>query len=185
MKLDKGARWTVLCEDKAHEVFVRGFLGTKIANVSRRLVSRIAPEGKGDASGWILKEFPDELTAHQSKASHQDRWLVVAIDGDRKGYQKRILQLRGECERRGIEFRRDDENVLFICPTWSIETWTIWLEDTTLDVSEAQTLKGHRSSPAREVKKAARRLSGLCDTNDELKNMPDSLKKACVECARI
>jgi hypothetical protein len=125
--MPEGARRIrLVCEDRMTERFL-----TRVCRRQRMGVLHvdIAPSGKGTASAWIRRRYPDFVKLHRSKNYQRNLCLLVAIDGDNKGVSVRKLELAQALDDAGIEARRPDELISMFVPTWSIETWLASLVD--------------------------------------------------------
>lgn len=115
----------VLCEDVEQERFFRR-LCSELKFLSRvRFV--LAPPGAGAAEQWVRSRYPQEVRAYRRQANHLTNGLLVVIDGDRPGVDGRKSQLDEALERDGQEIRRSEDRIAACVPTWSIETWLLWL----------------------------------------------------------
>jgi hypothetical protein len=118
-------RAVVVCEDQRQRSFLIRLLGR--LGVSP-LYWAVAPGGEGSAEQWVRKQLLKEVRAHRSQAAHQvNLTLVVMTDGDRFGVNARKVSLDAELTGAGEPQRRADERILYLVPTWSIETWVAWL----------------------------------------------------------
>lgn len=66
--------------------------------------------------------------------------LIVAVDGDREGAARRRQELERALRDAGQPPRTSDEAIALCVPTWSIETWLLWLTGDD-DVSETAPYK--------------------------------------------
>ena len=129
------ARIWLWCEDREHEAFARHLLKERFGLDARRLFVKIAPRGEGAASAWVLRKYQEEVLPTARRARHQlHLGFLVLVDGDNVGWRRRVEQFE---EAGGKEPR--PERIAICAPTWSIETWVLWLCGE--DVSEALSLK--------------------------------------------
>ena len=127
------SRVRVWCEDRAHEQFVRRLLIDVFHVPGRNLRFNTAPAGKGAASKWVEEQYLNVVVPEHRRASHQrGLGFLILIDGDNKGVSGRLA---------GIPARTGTDRISIMVPTWSIETWTLWLLGE--DVDETASLK-HR-----------------------------------------
>lgn len=115
----------VLCEDVEHERFFRRLCGELKFLSHVRFV--LAPPGQGAAEQWVRSRYPQEVRAYRRQANHLTNGLLVAIDGDRAGVVGRKSQLDEALEGDGQGVRRTEDRIAACVPTWSIETWLLWL----------------------------------------------------------
>lgn len=131
-------RIEVLCEDTEHETFARRFFERWHGIDRRRVRVTKAPKGQGAASQWVAAQFAD--FARRARASNYQRRLgfLVIIDGDNLGSDGRKRDLEGHA------LRDPDVRIAIWAPTWEVETWVLWLTQTTVDghqVHEKQSFK--------------------------------------------
>lgn len=124
----------ILCEDRTHEHFVRGLCEHCGLSPVRVLV---APKGRGSAEAWVRQQYPNEVRL--LRQYKDERVALIAItDGDKVGLSQRKNDFAGALAIKGVPPRKIDERIAILVPTWSIETWLMWLcgiddikEDTT------------------------------------------------------
>ena len=131
-------RVRVWCEDRVQEYFVRHLL-KKLGVDRKSLDMRVAPRGKGSAKRWVEANV-HEVVDQRARTRHQNNLrFLMALDGDEEGHVSCIDRLSREAAKlRGPEWTLTDE-VLILCPTWSIETWIEWLRG--VEVTEEDQLK--------------------------------------------
>lgn len=138
-------RLRVLCEDRKTENLVRR-LCDAWGVPSRDVRVSVAPSARGAASAWVNKNYCSEVLAFRAVASFQrELALLVVIDGDNVGVRGRVRDLEEQLEvqvkrRRSVEPRGADERIAVFVPTWSVETWLLWLSGAR-DVHEGQSYK--------------------------------------------
>lgn len=134
---DKKWRIEIVCEDRRTERFLR-----KICDVAGVRVLRVdvAPAGKGSGSDWVLQRYPDAVRRGRSKSFQRFLGLLVDIDGDNQGIQMRKAELSRKLEEAGLPDRTPEEAITVFVPTWSIETWLAYLNDSP-GVTEHRSLK--------------------------------------------
>ncbi len=117
-------RWRLLCEDRE----MRSFFSRLGELVFGRRPDRIhvAPKGEGAAEDWVRKQYPS-LAKTYRQFRHQNVALLVAIDGDRAGVTRRKRELDEALVKASMSRRTSDEAIAVCVPTWSIETWIVWL----------------------------------------------------------
>jgi hypothetical protein len=119
-----GLKFYVLCEDRAHEQFLRGLLEGKglVTNWAREVRSTVAPKGQGAASQFVKQQFPEVVRVRRSKAFQQGLAVITMVDGDNIGGGRARELLSSLQPERGAS-----ERVAVLVPTWSIETWVLAL----------------------------------------------------------
>jgi hypothetical protein len=118
----------VWCEDREHETFARRLLELSGVNL-RKSTFTTAPRGKGSAAGWVIArgvEIRAELRATRNQA---ELGFLVIVDGDNQGIDERKRQLRAGDP--------SDSRLAILVPTWSIETWALWLAGEAVDESRS------------------------------------------------
>jgi hypothetical protein len=91
----------LLCEDKRHEQFARRFL-VECGVSGRRIRSRIAPPGSGDAKQWVRERYPEEVRAYRERANAINNLLLVLTDVDHETVEKRRGNLEQSCRDAGV-----------------------------------------------------------------------------------
>ena len=151
---------TVLCEDQAHETFIRHFMKQR----NKRVYIIPYHKGKGSGEQHVREKYRDTLTSLRSSYAP----LIVMIDGDRCGVDGRIRQLENECP------REPRDNVAILVPTRDIEEWF-------------EKIGGEANRrPAKRAKECAKKLwDNFCRGGSG--NLPDSdsLRKAREEYKRL
>jgi hypothetical protein len=145
-----GIRFYVVCEDRAHEQFLRGLLEGRglVSNWAREVRSLVAPKGRGAASQFVLREFPEVVNTRRSKSFQQSLGVLGMIDGDNLG-SARHRQLLESLD----PARATGERIAVLVPTWSIETWAKALAGEVVD--ETTDLKGFTRED-RQLREAGR-----------------------------
>ena len=177
--MKRNVQIVLLCEDTQHETFARRFL-ERMGWSTRRLRVERAPGGRGSAEQFIRVRFPKELEAYRRQQLAQA--LIVILDGDNQGVQRRQAQLHEACQLNQMEFSRHDEHVLVLVPTWNIETWITYLDGQTVD-------EARRNSPRlprpRACQPHVETLATMCQARMLRPPAPPSLEAACTEYARL
>ena len=108
--------------------------------------------------------------------------LVVMIDGDQRGLEKRRGDLKAMCDKQDVRFVEPKDRVLIVVPTWRIETWLAYLGG--MDVDETKSDYPKLKRP-RECQRHVEALAGMCRNNKLRPTAPESLVAACKEYRRI
>lgn len=159
MSKKQAVRLVLLCEDRAHEDFVRGLL----PQPSFRMMYVV----KGPNQAGVIAKYPAEVRTLRSKKNQAQLGLVVMIDGDNVGRRARLVTFDDKlAEAKALDpkhqgKRQVDEPIAVLVPTRNIETWIVGLlgHDTALD--EATDYKGHPSNDSRSANDAGRTLRAL------------------------
>ena len=155
----------LLCEDQQQAVFVRRFLKKKGRHVSR---IDFADPGKGSGEQHVRGKYPKQL----ADARKKKRALIVMIDGDNLGADKRMRQLEEECQKQGVAARGKKDAVAVFVPEAAIEDWMHYLDGGT---------KG-KLQRKRDCEPAVQKLSAICEKGGKLPgDFPPSLSRACNE----
>ena len=178
--MNRPAEIVLLCKDRQQETFVRRFLKPRYRarERSRRLRVEMAPAGRGAADQYVLERFPRELAAYRRQAGKRQTRLLVMIDGDSSGVERRTQRFDDACRQKKIEPRKDSERIVVLVPTWNIETWLFWLEGHEVD----ETKKDYRKLPKEsECQPAVNELVTMCQRRKLRPSAPPSLVAACSE----
>ncbi len=177
--VSQNVQLVVLCEDRQHEVFIRRFLKLKWRDWSpRRMRVERSPRGHGSAEQFVRERFPRELQAYRSKSSQVRQGLIVMLDGDAAGVERRLGSLVDSCRLKGVQPRNDDDRVAVFVPTWCIETWFVYLNGEEVDEARADYPKLNRE---RDCQEHVNRLMQMCHKGTLREPAPPSLKAACEE----
>lgn len=123
-------RFEVWCEDREQESFARELL-CEMGVGRRQFKFHVAPSGAGAASAWVLAQAEDIALRARVSRNQGSLKFVVIVDGDNQPGNRRLA-----IEALGQEDRR---RMACWVPTWSIETWVLWL--TGEDVDETRSHK--------------------------------------------
>ncbi len=162
---------TVLCEDKQHAAFITRFL-------KKKRKEYYPPTPVGDGEYYVRKNYPNLLDAVRKKGGA----LIVMIDADSEGADRRMRRLEEACNAEGISPRKDNDPVALFIPARNIETWLAYLGDLK-DVDENKTYD--KLSRERECGRHVKKLAEMCEKNTLPGNAPSSLKDACKEWTRL
>jgi len=133
-----------------------------------------APAGEGAASNWVMRRYHDVALPLYRKVCHQTRLVFfIVVDGDNVGCAGRLKAL-------DANGREDSDRIVLLAPTWSIETWILWLNGEEVSESE-QTKQRLSDSQFRERMKTAVGLWEAPPRTGEL----SSLATARIELKRI
>jgi len=175
--MNRNVQIVLLCEDRQHEVFARRFL-EKRGWSTRRLRVENAPPGQGSAEAFVRNRFPKELAAYRARCHRVAQCLVVVVDGDSKGVDGRLVELKRACETGGLKVPQPGERVAIFVPAWNIETWLAYLEGETVDECRADYPRLRR---ARDCRRHADQLHRMCQQGKLRPPSPRSLNAACEE----
>lgn len=137
--MGRGMKFSVLCEDRRHENFIRYFLRACGVNTKGDdfYVIPYKP-GQGAADQRVILNFPKEVKAFRSKRYRLTKRgelhriaLIVVLDADLHAVDKRLKQLNQELKNGGHDPINDDDNILIVIPKRHIETWMAYLRDGT------------------------------------------------------
>ena len=175
---------TLLCEDKRHEQFARRFLIER-GVAGRRIRSRIAPHGVGDAKNWVREHYPKEIRAYRERANAINNILMVLTDVDHETVEKRRETLNQACHDAGVEILKAGDRIALALPKWAIETWILALIGENLDETE-RIQPAHKQRAEREWRTAVQRLAEYCaGVRGPVTIIPSSLWATCQEYERV
>ena len=170
----------MLCEDAQQECFGRRFL-KKMGWSNRQVRALKAPGGRGSAEQFVRERFPEELAEHRRRRNRVSVALIVMMDGDDRGVDRRIAELDDACRQRSIPCRDPGEHVLVFVPTWRIETWLAYLGGETVDEEKRDYPRLPRP---RDCQPHVDQLSAMCRSDGLREPAPSSLIAACTEYRR-
>ncbi|MBM9536675.1 hypothetical protein [Desulfobulbus alkaliphilus] len=179
--MSKASQIIVLCEDKAHELFVRRFL-KKGWGVKPRAI-RVPPYPNGKGSGKKHVEDNISLEAEALRRQQASTILLVIQDAD----EISVGQVKTNLDAKLQNPRDDKEPIAYIIPKWHIQTWIAYLDGEKVDESDkdAYARKYRAISESKEAHPFIDKLADDCRGNRELESPPDSLVTACEEFERI
>lgn len=176
-------RGVVLVEDKRQERFIRELLKHRGWD-PRGFRFYVAPDGRGAAEAWVRKRYPGEVKVLRSKSYQKNLCLVAMRDGDNVGVTGRKRELDDELVADGQNRRGDTEPIATPVPTWSIETWLLFLQGErglTEDTSYKTAFPSTTKSEGQAIQEAAgawpgpeaadRLLPSLADGRDEIERL--------------
>lgn len=164
-------RKVLLCEDSQHEAFVRRFLKKRGLD-TRDLYVQKCPGGS--AEQFVRERYPVELKALRTR--HANSALIVVIDGDGEGVQRRRDQLADACRDADINDRTVAEPVVVIVPTWNIETWLAYADGESVDETRGDYPRLPRVGACQRHVEA---LAAMCERGHLRTPAPASLQDAC------
>lgn len=117
-------QYRILCEDRAHYDFVRGWLEQKGAKRRKLGIHGILPHS-GSGKEFVKQHFMQALEEVENISTRTRIFLIVVIDADNDSVADTLKNFGGH----------DDAPVFFVIPKWSMETWIRFLHNQ--DHSEA------------------------------------------------
>lgn len=173
--MSKASQIILLCEDKAHKVFIERFL-KRGWDVHHRAIRPIPyPQGKGSGKKHVLDSVAEQVNICRTRSA--STILIVAVDADEKSVDQMEVSL-------GIT-RSTTEPIVYVIPKWHIETWLAYLDDGSADETEQRKYKNKYNARSKAVYPLIDDLAGRCKRRDELASPPESLVKACEEFERV
>ena len=167
----------LLCEDLQHEVFVRRFLRAQNVGVGDLRVEKCSA---GSAEQFVRQRYPKELGALRRR--HARSHLIVVLDGDAAGVQRRKASLTAACQSAGIDDRALDGSVTVLVPTWNVETWLAYAAGASVDESKSDYPRLATPSDCQQHVVA---LAAMCAAGHLRQPAPASLIDACAEYERF
>ena len=174
--MSRRTQLVILCEDTQHEAFLRRFFSTMKWPRPFRVV--MAPPGEGAADAFVRQQFVKELREHHRRRDRVDRAVVVMVDGDAHGVERRIRELDNACRESDVPLRDDKDRVAVFVPTWSVETWLAYLDGETVTQDRKDYPRLRRE---RECKRHVGLLAEMCRAGSLRRPAPSSLLTACDE----
>ena len=172
--MTRNVQLIVLCEDIQHRTFIGRFLKDR-GWKTRGIRWEVSPAGRGSAEQFVRRRFPKELQGYRSRRTHIDQGLVVMLDGDAVGLERRLHSLDESCRECGVKPRRDDDRVAVFVPTWNIETWLAYLSGQAVDEAESDYPKLERP---RDCQRHVDTLVEMCRAGALREPAPSALQAA-------
>ena len=113
-------------EDRRSQRFVLQLL-VSLGYDRRKLRTKVAPAGLGAGEQWVRMQYPAEVKALRARNYQKDLFVLAMCDGDSAGVSERKRELENMLREQGMETRGPTERIATPVPTWSIETWLLWL----------------------------------------------------------
>lgn len=133
-------QYQVLCEDKAHYHFVRGWLEKKGGH--RRVFCYGKLPHSGSGKSFVQKHFSEALQKVRQLSSRAKTILIVIVDADNLSTDK-VLSL----------FNHTEEDFVFIViAKWSIETWVRFLTEPESETNRLDEDKSCKMSYGKNAK---------------------------------
>ncbi len=160
-------RWWLLAEDKQHERFALA-LAPRLRLKDRPIQVFVAPSGRGAGSAWVRQNYARLARTTVRKRPGERVALIVMVDGDNVGVQRRKGELDAALRDASEPSRSAHEPIVILVPTWSIETWLLMPPAST----ELQSFKEQLREPTHaHLEQAVTRL--LQPSIDELASLRD------------
>ncbi len=178
--MSKASQIIILCEDKAHEIFVKHFL--KKWGVKPRAI-RVPPYPNGKGSGKKHVEDSISVEAEALRRRHASTILLVIQDAD----ERSVDQIKSRLDAKILPPRDDNERIAYIIPKWHIQAWIAYLDRKNVNEADKDTYKNMygKLSESKDAHPFIDRLADNCRQNIQLESPPDSLVAACKEFDRI
>lgn len=177
--MSKASQIIILCEDRAHEVFVKHFL--KRWGVKSRAI-RVPPYPNGKGSGKKHVEDNISSEAEALRRRHPSTILLVIQDAD----ELSVDQIKFNLNTKLSSPRDDNEPIAYIIPKWHIQAWIAYLDGMNVNEMDKGTYKKYEKlSESKDAHPFIDKLADSCRENIPLESPPDSLVAACEEFDRI
>jgi hypothetical protein len=179
--MNKASKITILCEDKAHEVFVKRFLKKGWDIKPHAIRTPPYPNGKGSGKKYVEGNL--SLEAEALRKRHASTILLVIQDAD----ELFVDRVKSNLDAKIQPPRRDTEPIVYIIPKWHIQTWIAYLDGEAVDEADKNTYgeKYSKISVQKDAHRFTDRLADNCKENIQLESPPNSLVAACEEFNRI
>jgi hypothetical protein len=122
----------VLAEDERHQRLLRKYL-YRLGYQLRDIRFRPLPGGRGCGEQWVREGYAAEVKNYRARSARAKTALIVAIDADTGGVDRRLRQLREALEHSGVDARADDEVIVHLIPKRNVETWILCLSGRQVD----------------------------------------------------
>lgn len=130
--MSKRSLVVVLPEDKRHQQFVRRFL-YRMGFSKHEIVMEAISGGRGSGEQWVRRSYPTQVRAYRRRSARAQTALMVVIDADTHGVERRLRQLRDALAHEGLAERSEDEAIVHLIPKRNIETWILCLSGRAVD----------------------------------------------------
>lgn len=161
----------ILCEDKAHYHFMKGYCeaaGWK----SRQLFPDLCPPGSQSAEQWVRQRFEQTLRSFRSMHGQgRNICLMIMIDADRFSPEERKSQLQQNIQ------RESNEPVGIFVPKRNIQSWMAWIDGNYTNEDTDHKNAYQKKSPNSLYGK---KLRAIC-IKPNSKELPPSVQDACRE----
>jgi len=180
----------LLCEDKAHELFITRFLTKGWKVDPRRIRPRPYPSGKGSGREFVLNNLAQEAKLYRSRENKLLNLLIVVIDLDKYSLNDTNKSLNEKIDLG----RQKDERIIYVTPGWHLETWYAFFLGETVNEEDYKEYKEKNIQFKNKYKKLAITkeshpiiddLSYKCKNNNTIPSPPPSLIASCKEFDRI
>ena len=144
MKLSKDYKYSILCEDKLTQCFIRRFLIAQ--GISGRKINALPLPAEGCGEQYVRQQYPKQLHYLRSN-NFVSNVLLVAIDADAKTCVERQKQLDEYSESVKVSQRAESDKLLLFIPKRNMETWVKYFDGEAVDEDHdyAHFLNGHES----------------------------------------
>lgn len=179
--MSKASQIIILCEDKAHEVFVRRLLKKGWGVKPHAIRVPPYPNGQGSGKKYVLDNISQEAEALRRR--HASTILLVIQDAD----ELSVDQVKSNLNEKLQSPRNDNEPIAYIIPKWHIQTWIAYLDDKNVNEEDKNSYKNEYGtlSKSKHAHSFIDKLADSCRENIPLQSPPDSLTAACEEFDRI
>jgi len=180
----------ILCEDIQHRAFAKGLFE---ARGFRNIRFLPIPEGRGAATQYVFKHYPNRVKAYRILAHrhHCCHALAVFIDADNRSVENRLMELDEQLQLNDLEKRQSKDKIALFVPKMHIETWLMYLIQRLVDsknVDEETPYKNDykRIYRVRDCIAYAKKFANdICPSGRLPLEAPPSLHKACDELKKI
>ena len=184
-------RVRVLCEDRCHYDFIRGFFISQGVEGNRKFnLCADLPEGKGSAEQHVKKHFYSALRSYAR--SGENIFLIVALDADTSDSKEILQLLNGIAQENGGDEIKDSDKLFLMLPKRNIETWFEWFDAiNTGNVSVDETIDYKQRHKKAKSQKYGENFSKMymeyLGKNDKstCELAPPSLQLACDDFAKF
>lgn len=186
--MSKASQIIVLCEDQAHEVFVRRFLKSGWKRGPHDIRVEPYPKGKGSGKKFVQDNAANQVKAYRSRQA--STVLIIVLDADEKevaSIQNLFYkEIEDHTKKKG---RGEKEQIAYVIPKWHIQTWLAYLDGQEVDETDKKTYKNAYGAKSRRDRKKVHQLvddlAEKCKNRTRLQSPPESLATACTEFERI
>jgi len=174
----------ILCEDIQHRAFAKGLFE---ARGFRNIRFLPIPEGKGAATQYVFKHYPERVKAYRILANRNQssHALAIFIDADNETVEKRLKELDDTLQEKGLEKQQNNEKIATFIPKKNIETWLMSLMEQVVNEETNYKNDYKKNYRIRDCIPYVRNFANkICPANSLPNNAPPSLHRACDELKR-
>lgn len=124
--MGRASQIIVLAEDVRHQRFVYRYL-KQLRYSDHDIRFEPLPSGRGCGEQWVRERYSSAVRAYRARSVRAKTALVVVIDADTDGPERRLRQFDAALLQADLPPRGPNESIAHLIPKRSIETWIVCL----------------------------------------------------------